>query len=123
MDKPPVPGGVERGVVKPPNEEQAGGDHRANGFLPLSGGSPTVHPANGAYGGDRRMGTMPLGGSGGAIHPPNHRFDVGMAKMPQPPSVTEPGKGAVPVNPWDIKGNPERSKPASDNPTPRQPRR
>jgi hypothetical protein len=36
-------------------------------------------------------------GAYGAIKPPNHRFDVGMAKMPQPPAAKEPGKGDVPV--------------------------
>lgn len=39
---------------------------------------------------------------------PSNRFDVSKAKMPQPPSVVEPGKGAVPIMPWDSAGNPNR---------------
>jgi hypothetical protein len=91
---------VSRGVVKGSNQEGAGGDRRNNGFMPLSGGAATVHPANVAAGGDRRNGSFPLGATGGTITPPNHKFDVGMVKMPQPESAIEPGKGAVPVNPF-----------------------
>jgi hypothetical protein len=31
---------------------------------------------------------------------PSHRFNVADARMPQPPSAIEPGKGAIPVNPF-----------------------
>ncbi len=91
---------VERGVVKGSNMEGAGGDRRANGFMPLGGGAATVHPANRGAGGDRRAGSFPLTAGGAGITPPNHRFDVGMVKMPQPESAIEPGKGTVPVNPF-----------------------
>jgi Lar family restriction alleviation protein len=94
----PVPGGVERNVVKPPNEVNRG-DRRNNGFLPLTGGG-TAHPPNHGPGGDRRMGSFPLSDTGSGITPPNHEFEVGMARMPQPPSAMEPGKGAVPVGPY-----------------------
>jgi hypothetical protein len=95
-------GTVERGVVKGSNKEGPGGDGRNNGFLPLSGGAATVHPANrSGPGGDRRAGSFPLGGGASPVDPPNaKRFDVGMVKMPQPESAIEPGKGAVPVNPF-----------------------
>lgn len=39
---------------------------------------------------------------------PSARFNVATAKMPQPPSVVEPGKGAVPIMPWDSSGTPNR---------------
>lgn len=55
-------GTVQRGVVKGSNGEGRGGDHRANGYLPLGGGAPTVHPANQTAGGDRRAGSFPLTG-------------------------------------------------------------
>jgi hypothetical protein len=95
-------GQVQRGIVRGSNKESPSGDGRANGFLPLGGSSPTVHPANmpGAIG-DRRNGSFPLGGGASPINPPNaKRFDVGMVKMPQPESAIEPGKGLVPVNPF-----------------------
>ena len=97
-----VPGGVERGAVKAPNNTDPG-DRRANGYLPLSGDGSAVNPPNGS---DRRRGTMPLGGMASPVRPPNHRFDVGMAKMPQPASAEAPGKGAVPVNPFTGGGLP-----------------
>ncbi len=91
---------VERDVVKAPNETMKG-DHRANGYLPLAGGASTVHPSNEARkGGDRRGGTADLAGQAPPVKPPDHRFNIGDAKMPNPPSAFEPGKGAVPVNPF-----------------------
>jgi hypothetical protein len=95
-------GQVQRGIVRGSNKEGPGGDGRANGFLPLGGSSPTVHPANmpGAVG-DQRNSSFPLGGGASPINPPNaKRFDVGMVKMPQPESAIEPGMGLVPVNPF-----------------------
>lgn len=101
-------GQVQRGVVHGSNKEGAAGDRRMNGFLPLGGGAPTVHPANMTdTGGDRRNGSFPLGGSASPINPPNaKRFDVGMVQMPQPASAIEPGKGVVPVNPFLPSGSP-----------------
>ncbi len=95
-------GQVQRGVVRGSNREGPGGDGRNNGFLPLGGGAPTVHPANIPGGaGDRRNGSFPLGGGASPINPPNaKRFDVGMVQMPQPESAIEPGKGVVSVNPF-----------------------
>ena len=94
-------GAVQRGVVKGSNEEGRGGDHRANGYLPLGGGAPTVHPANemGA-GGDHRAGSFPLTAGAPMVKPAQHRFNVDEVKMDQPASAIEPGKGAIPVNPF-----------------------
>jgi hypothetical protein len=55
------------------------------------------------------------------VRPPDHRFNVDHAKMPQPPSATEPGRGAIPVNPWDDAGRPNRVEP--EPVLPREPRR
>jgi hypothetical protein len=90
-------GAVQRGVVKGSNKEGPGGDSRANGYLPLGGGAATVHPANA---GDRRGGSASLAGGAPAIQRANDRFNVDQAQMPQPASAIEPGKGAIPVNPF-----------------------
>ena len=116
MAGPPVPGNVQRGVVKPSNDEGRMGDKRANGFLSLGGGASTVHPSNEQTArGDKRMGSFPLSESMGAVRPPNHEFQVGMAKMPQPNSAIEPGKGAVPVNPFSPDGSAMRSVPMRES--------
>jgi hypothetical protein len=119
MARTPVPGGVERGVVRPPNQPGAAGNGANNSYLPLTRVAGGVEPSNYGAGGDRRGGSMPLGALPSPVQPPNHRFDVGMAKMPQPPSVVEPGKGAVPVDPWNDSGQPNRAIPEPD--TARQP--
>jgi hypothetical protein len=92
----PVKGAL-RGAVKPPNEEGPRGDRRANGYLPLAGGTSECKPPNTTNPGDHRVGSFPLSERTGEVKPPNHRLDVGMAKMPQPGSAAAPGKGAVPV--------------------------
>ena len=100
MAQSPKPGGALRGVVKPPNEAGPGGNRACNSYLPLGGAAgPGLACDHG--GGDRRRGCVPLGGMASPVHAPGHRFDVDTAKMPQPPSAIEPGKGAVPVNPWE----------------------
>jgi hypothetical protein len=98
------------GVVKPPNEETPAGNRANNGFLPLTKGGSPIDPPNEAHAGDHRDGSFPLGGMAPQITPPNHRFQVGMSKMPQPPSAVEPGKGAVPVYPWDSSGMPNKTR-------------
>jgi hypothetical protein len=95
------------GIIKGSNIEGPGGDRRNNGFLPLGGGAPTVHPANRAgAGGDRRMGSFPLGASGSlGVTPPNDaQFargagDKGMSSKPDRAVAVEPGKGLIPVQP------------------------
>ena len=97
---------VERDVIKPPNEQLRGqgGDRRANGFASLAGHASQVKPPNERIGGDDRGGSFPTGKQKGDVRTPEHRFDVQDAKMPQPPSVLQPGTGAVPISPF-MKGN------------------
>ena len=115
-------GPVERGVVKPPNMPDTAGDKRNNGFLPLTGGAGTVHQSSfQGPGGDRRGGSFPLGGAAPAIHDIQRRFNVdevpgSHAPMPFP---DEPGKGAVPVNPFLPGGAAARSVAVSDEAKPR----
>jgi hypothetical protein len=104
----PKRGGALRGVVKPPNEAGPGGNRARNSYLPLDGTTgPRLACDHG--GGDRRHGCVPLDGIASPVHPTCHRFDVETSKMPQPPSEIEPGKGAIPVSPWDAAGRPNRA--------------
>ena len=91
---------VQRNVVNAPNEPTAAGNRKANGFVPLIGEASSVRPSNesGARG-DRRNGSADMTEVASPVTLPDHRFRVEDAKMPQPPSAFEPGKGAVPVNP------------------------
>lgn len=109
MSRTPVPVGTERGQVIPPNQPGATGNGATNSYLPLSREIGGLIPSNFGAGGDRRSGSVSLDGMPSPVHPPDHRFDVGMAKMPQPPSAVEPGKGAIPVSPWDASGRPNRT--------------
>ena len=103
----PKSGGNRRGLVNPPNQAGPGGNRAGHSYLPLGGSEqPGIRPHH--DGGDRRHGCVPLGGMGSPVNPPDHRFDVGTAKMPQPASAVEPGRGAIPVNPWDTAGRPSR---------------
>jgi hypothetical protein len=108
-------GQVERGVVRPANKPTTGGDDRNNGFLPLSGMSSPVSPPNQGPGGDRRGGSFPLGGASPAIRDTQHRFNVDEVLMPQPASAIEPGKGAIPVNPFMPGGAAARSASVADD--------
>jgi len=95
---------AERDVVKAPNEEMRG-DRRANGFMPLTESASPVRPPNEEVGGtgahrDRRGGSADLAGGASPITLPDHKFKLEDAKMPQPPSAFEPGKAAVPVQPF-----------------------
>jgi hypothetical protein len=92
----------QRGVVKPPNEGDFKGDRRTNGFLSLSGA-----PSPAAVSNLSRFMHVHAGGSADLVHhaPPvvlaKARFvdgDPGYTSQPQ--SAVEPGKGAVPVNPF-----------------------
>jgi len=96
---------VERDVVKAPNETDLGSaahrDRRANGYMPLTESASPVKPSNEpGPGGDRRGGSANLAGQASPIKTPDHRFNLEDAKMPQPPSAFEPGKGSVPVQPF-----------------------
>lgn len=113
----PVHGTVRFNVVEPSNETGPAGNRANNGFLPLSGVAGAVFSPNNGLG-DRRNGSAPLGGTPSPVHPPNVRFDVSKAKMPQPPSVVELGRGAIPVNPWNGSGLPNHAVCPADLPKP-----
>lgn len=113
-------GDAHRGVVKPPNGAGPGGNLANSGYLPLVGSAGPL-PAAGLAVGDRRSGSFPLGRRASPVHIPGQRFDVETAKMPQPASAIEPGRGVIPVNPWNAAGQPNRAQ--SDSGIPRQPRR
>ena len=121
MSRTPVPAGTVHGVVIPPNKSGAAGSGVSNSDKPLSRQSGGLLPSNFGAGGDRRNGTVELGGTSSPIRPPNHRFDASMCKMAQPPSVIKPGRGAIPVSPWDVEGRPNWAIPESD--IARQPRK
>lgn len=74
-------------IIIPPNMQHSGAANRGCSSGPM-GGTPQTG-----------RGAMPSG----------DRFQLPDAKMPQPPSAVEPGKGAVPVNPWDAQGRPKQS--------------
>ena len=91
---------MERGVVKAPNEGEFKTDVRANGFLPLSDTASPIEP-NERRGGDRRAGSYPLAGGASPITTAQDRdWKVGTSSQPNMPVAVEPGKGAVPVNPF-----------------------
>ncbi len=113
MAKSPMPGGGRRSVVAPPNEAGACGNRANNSYLPLAGAEGPVAPLH--HGGARRNGSAPQGGMASPVCRPDHRFEVDRAKMPQPPSAIEPGKGAIPVNPWDAAGAPNHALPQPDS--------
>ena len=96
----------QRDVVKPPNQNAFKGDHRANGFLPLTGTEPAAVAPN--------LSIFLHGDAGGSadmirrvspVSPANPRLRSGdPGYTAQPDSATEPGHGAVPVNPFLARG-------------------
>ena len=115
MARTAVPGGGVHGAVRPPNQTGAVGNRAQNSYLPLCRGSGGFQELQQRVGNDRRNVSAPLETLPSPIHPPKHHFAVDTAKMPQPPSVTELGKGAVPVNPWNNKGLPNQAIPEPDS--------
>jgi len=49
------------------------------------------------------------------VHLPDHRFDARQSQMPQPPSAVQPGKGAIPINPFGVSGKPIPAKADPDD--------
>ncbi len=89
-------------MIKGSNIQGPAGNLKNNGFLPLSGGSPTCNPPNSSD--NHRNGSFPQGASGGlGVTPPNEaRFstaDKGMSGSHPNPTVISVGKGAIPVGP------------------------
>jgi hypothetical protein len=109
---------AERGVVKPPNEgEWKNNDARANGFLPLADHPSDCHPPNYGPGGDRRGGSYSLAGEASTVHPSNRSLGGdrrGFSGDAEMPAAVEPGKGAVPVNPFLAGGGMARAMPVAD---------
>ena len=96
---------AERGVVRPPNEEHKG-DRRANGFLPLASSASPVAPTSLS-----RFMHGDAGGSGSLarqasdIPDHNRQFDVDNVNNSQIDNFpVQPGRGAVPVNPFLASG-------------------
>ena len=90
---------MERGVVKSPNDQTKA--PIGNGFLPLAhDGSPIARSPG--TGGDRRGGSFSLADMASPIKrnqgPGGDRR--GFSSDDEMPAATEPGKGAVPVNPF-----------------------
>jgi hypothetical protein len=85
---------VERGVVKPPNQELQGlaatRSHAPRAGTPATPGPNAVLPGGSA---DLTRQQSPVAST-------SQRFNVDNAQMPQPPSAIEPGNGAVPVSPF-----------------------
>lgn len=71
---------------------------------------PFKPPNSGLRGNARGSSSMPPtpGPMASPVQTPDHRFSVGLAKMPQPPAAVEPGKGAVPIEPFTVSGLPNR---------------
>ena len=69
-------------------------------------GRPTPQAAAAARGPNSTLHAGDPGGSAdltrqpSPVAPVNHRFNVDDARMPQPPAAVDPGKGAIPVNPF-----------------------
>jgi hypothetical protein len=114
MARTPVPDETDRGVVSPPNRTGAAGNGAKNSYLPLDRKVGGAIPLTHGSGGDRRGGSADLTGQRSPVTPPDHRFDSSAAKMPQPPSAIEPGRGAIPVSPWAESGKPNRATPQPD---------
>jgi len=89
---------VERGVVKPSNDEMKAPIGSSAG---LGREASPVDPPNEARGGDWRAGSYPLAGGASPVNPPNNMGGDrrGFSSDNMPATAVEPGKGAVPVNP------------------------
>lgn len=115
MAKSPRPVGV-RGVIAPPNRADTAGNGATNGYLPLAGTKGPALPRD--LDGHRPEGSFPRMKLPSPVHLPDQRFQVKESKMPQPPSAVALGRGAIPVNPWDAQGQPNRAEPEQDIPRP-----
>lgn len=84
--------------MQAPNETAFSTDRRMNGSVPLAGRPSPIEP-NERRGGDRKAnGSVSLAGQASPIQR-NHMIPTGNSGQPHLPVTTEPGKGAVPVNP------------------------
>jgi hypothetical protein len=89
---------AERGVVKPPNQELQG--LAATRSAVPRAGAPRACGSNATVHAGDPGGSADLTRQPSPVAPIDQRFNVDNARMPQPPAAVEPGKGAVPVNPF-----------------------
>lgn len=92
-------------IPTPPNNGIHNGN--INSSSPLTRGASPMNPPNaGIRDGNANNGFMSLAKRAGGIKGSNEslKFKVSDAKMPQPQSALQPGKGMVPVNPFTEKG-------------------
>jgi hypothetical protein len=103
---------VERGVVNAPNLDLRTLAQRRS-MTPPASPSPTRGPNQSLLHGDPGgAGALPRQVS--SVNPPDLRFNLDSAKMRQPQSAVEPGRGAVPIQPFTALGQPSRSLPIAD---------
>ena len=89
---------VERGVVKPPNQELQG-LAAIRSHAPRAGMAATPEHKTVLQGGSADLTRQPS-----PVAPPSTFFNVDNARMAQPPSAIDPGKGEVPINPFLASG-------------------
>jgi hypothetical protein len=104
---------VQRGVVKAPNEMLQGLDQRRS--MTPGPGAPATHDPNARLRNGSAGGSANLARSASPVSTPDHRFNVENAKMPQPPSATKVGTGAVPIYPYSSMGIPNQALPEADS--------
>jgi hypothetical protein len=104
---------VEKGVVRPPNEDLQHLDQRRS--TTPAAGAPAAHEPNRLLRNGAAGGSASLTRLASPVSTPDNRFNVDNAKMPQPPSAIEPGTGAVPVYAFSPTGLPNRALPESDS--------
>lgn len=88
-------------IPAPPNNGIRNGNLNSSG--PMGRGSSPMNPPNaGIKDGNAKNGFSSLARGASPVAGPNEslKFKVGDAKMPQPQSAMQPGKGAVPVSPF-----------------------
>jgi hypothetical protein len=101
-------GPVQHNVVTPPNQNLIGlSRNRGMGEAFATGPADTDTPNyRGTFADGGPGGSGPLTRMASQVQGPNHRFNVANAGMSQPPSTSDPGKGAVPVEPFTPLGRP-----------------
>jgi hypothetical protein len=93
---------VERGVVKPPNQQLQGLAATRSAVPPVA--VPQLRSPNSALQAGDPGGSANLTRHASAVAPINQRFNVDHARMPQPQSAIEPGRGDIPINPFLASG-------------------
>jgi hypothetical protein len=93
---------VERGVINPPNQGLQGLD--ANRSHHRSPDEAPPRPSSATANGNAPGGSADLSKVVSQVVLPSHRFSVDTVFAPPAPAAVEPGKGAVPVNPFLASG-------------------